>query len=136
VIVVDTNVIAATVLASEWSALAELLLSREAEWAAPVLWRSEFRNILATQIRTGRFELSAALGKSETVENMMAGREFSVDSASVLRLAVASRCTAYDCEFVALARHLGTPLVTLDRQVLAAFPSVAVELGAFARGEA
>jgi len=50
----------------------------------------------------------------------------------VLELAVRSRCTAYDCEFVALAKQLGVPLVTSDRQVLAAFPETAVSPDAFA----
>ena len=34
-------------LPSEHTAAAELLLEREPEWAAPVVWRSEFRNTLA-----------------------------------------------------------------------------------------
>lgn len=32
------------------------------------------------------------------------------------------RCSAYDCEFVWLARDLRLPLVTADRKVLDAFP--------------
>jgi predicted nucleic acid-binding protein len=47
------------------------------------------------------------------------------DSGEVLRLASASGCTAYDCEFVALALALEAPLVTSDRELLAAFPAVA-----------
>ena len=129
-IVVDTNVIAGLFLPSKWSGQAERLLSADPEWAAPLLWRSEFRNILATNIRTGKLELDAALRIAETAEALLAGREFSVDSASVLRLAAESRCTAYDTEFVALAQHLGSRLVTLDTQLLGAFPSVAIDLNA------
>ncbi|MDT8317651.1 MAG: type II toxin-antitoxin system VapC family toxin [bacterium] len=46
-IVVDTNIIAYLYLSGEHSPLSEELLSRESEWAAPLLWRSELRNVLA-----------------------------------------------------------------------------------------
>ena len=62
----------------------------------------------------------------------MAGREYTVVSDHVLRLAVGSGCSAYDCEFVALAEDLGTRLVTVDRAVLGAFPSRAITPAAFA----
>ena len=42
-IVVDTNVIGYLYLSSERSGQAERVLLREAEWAAPILWRSELR---------------------------------------------------------------------------------------------
>jgi predicted nucleic acid-binding protein len=50
----------------------------------------------------------------------------------VLQLAAASRCTAYDCEYVALAYALDVPLVTVDRQILSHFPERAIALDLFA----
>jgi predicted nucleic acid-binding protein len=44
----------------------------------------------------------------------------------VLELTQRSLCSAYDCEYVALAVQLRTKLVTADKQVLQAFPEVAV----------
>ena len=37
-----------------------------------------------------------------------------------------SDCSAYDCEFVALAVKLDTKLVTVDKKLLKAFPDRAV----------
>lgn len=51
-----------------------------------------------------------------------------VVSSDVLRLAARSGCSAYDCEFVALAKELGIALVTVDREVLRESPGVAVRL--------
>jgi predicted nucleic acid-binding protein len=42
-----------------------------------------------------------------------------------------SGCTAYDCEFVHIAKELGVPLVTSDKRVLRAFPRLAVSIAEF-----
>lgn len=61
----------------------------------------------------------------------MQGREFAPDTKDVLRLVEESHCSAYDCEFVALAHSLGVPLVTSDGKVLREFPAVACSPAAF-----
>lgn len=127
-IVVDTNVIAYLYLESEHTAAAEAVLRRDADWAAPPLWRSELRNVLATQVRAGRLDVTDARSVQEAAEQLLAGGEHPVDSADVLELAAASGCSAYDCEYVALARRLAVPLVTGDRRILAAFPELSEEL--------
>ena len=55
-------------------------------------------------------------------------------SHQVLALAAASTCSAYDCEFVALAKDLNVPLITVDKQVLSQFPEVATPLAEFVGG--
>jgi len=129
VIVVDSNVLAYLYLPGEHSAKAEALLERDSGWAAPVLWRSEFRNILAGYLRRKALRFDQVLAIQSEAENLMAGAEFDVASTAVLELARDSGCSAYDCEFVALAVDLGTQLVTMDRALLRAFPSRAVALG-------
>lgn len=134
-IVVDTNLIVYLLIASERSSQAEQALQRDPEWAAPLLWRSEMRNVLAVQMRTGRMSLRHAQAAMARAEELMSGREFTASSEAVLRLAEESGCSAYDCEFVALARDLGAILVTVDRQVLAAFPDTAIALELFIHHE-
>jgi predicted nucleic acid-binding protein len=63
-------------------------------------------------------------------EDLMAGGEHEVDSQSVLELVRDSECSAYDCEYVALAMRLGAKLVTADGKLLKAFPKLAVPLPA------
>ena len=46
-IVVDTNIISYLYISGERSGQVERLLSVDAHWSAPVLWRSEFRSVLA-----------------------------------------------------------------------------------------
>jgi predicted nucleic acid-binding protein len=127
-IVVDTNVIAYLYLPSEHTATAEALLQHDADWAAPVLWRSEFRNILAGYMRRGALTFEQACGLQREAESLLAGAEYEPDSLSVLELVRDSDCSAYDCEFVALAARLNTYLVTMDKKQLRAFPGRAVAL--------
>lgn len=131
-IVVDTNTIAYLYLEGERTAQAEAALVRDPEWAAPLLWRSEFRNVLAAYVKRAHLELADALRLAGAAETHMSGREYQVVSSQVLSLAAGSGCTAYDCEFVALARELDAVLVTSDREVIEAFPSTAVALADFA----
>ncbi len=127
-IVVDTNVVAYLYLPGEFTAKAEALLERDPEWAAPLLWRSEFRNILAGYLRRRTLTLGVAQDLFLEAQGVMAGSEHEVDSRRVLELVRESDCSAYDCEFVALAMTLGVKLVTMDRKVLKAFPGHAMPL--------
>ncbi len=124
-IVVDTNIIAYLYLPNSLSVAAEKLLDREPEWAAPLLWRSELRNVLAAQITRRSMTLDHAFAIQREAEDLLTGNEYEVDSLSVLRLAAGSGCSAYDCEFAALAEALGISLYTADRQLLKAFPRLA-----------
>ena len=122
-IVVDTNVIAYLLLPGDFTQRAEALLKREPDWAAPVLWRSEMRNVLATLLRQGRLTLPQATAVQAEAESLLAGAEYSVASPRVLELSASSDCSAYDCEFVALAEVLDVTLYTLDARLLRAFPA-------------
>ncbi len=57
-----------------------------------------------------------------------------VSDSFVYQLVQQSRCSAYDCEFVALAMNLGTKLVTEDAALLRAFPGICKSLTHAVRG--
>ncbi len=130
-IVVDTNIIAYLYLTSGRSIQAEQALLQDPQWSAPILWRSEFRNVLALYIRKQLVSLKQAQQIIEQATLLMQGREYKVASLEVLELVASSTCSAYDCEFVALAKDLNVPLVTVDKQILRQFPTIAVSLEAF-----
>ena len=129
-IVVDSNILAYLYLPGDRTAAAEALLKQDPEWAAPVLWRSEFRNILAGYMRRKTITFDQACSLQSEAESLLAGAEFEVDSSSVLELVRDSDCSAYDCEFIALAIKLNTKLVTVDKKLLREFPTRAVVLAA------
>lgn len=129
-IVVDTNIITYLYLPTEYSELAERLLAHDADWVAPTLWRSELRNVLALYLRRRLLTFDEAFAIQTEAEALLAEKEYEPDSYDVLRLVQDSDCSAYDCEFVALAKRLGKPLVTMDKKILKAFPETAVSLAA------
>jgi len=131
VIVVDTNVLAYLYFPTEFTEHAEALLQHDPAWVAPRLWRSEFRNILAGYLRRGTISFEVARELQAAAEDLLEGQEFDTDSSEILALVRDSNCSAYDCEFVALARSLEVPLVTMDGKVLEGFPDHTVRLTSF-----
>lgn len=121
-IVVDANVLLYLLIPGKHTADAERWLEHDPDWAVPRLWRSEVRNVLATYLRAGRIEQAEALALFQRAVLIIGLEEYEVETVEVLRLAQASGCSAYDCEYVALAQFLDVPLVTADRKLRLAFP--------------
>ena len=130
-IVVDTNLIAYLLLGGEKTPRARSIFERDSKWAAPLLWRSEFRSVLAMFIRQGKLTSERAIEFMNEAETLMQGEEYQVDSGRVLKLIDSSNCSAYDCEFIALAQHLDVPLITSDKQILNEFPDTAVSIESY-----
>jgi predicted nucleic acid-binding protein len=131
VIIVDTNVITYLAMTSRYTEMAEQLLLQEPEWIVPSLWRNEFRNVLALYMRKSLISFEEALGIQAEMESFMQNGEYDVGSLDVLTLINQSTCSAYDCEFVALARSFNTKLVTMDRKVVKSFSGTAILLTDF-----
>ncbi len=130
-IVVDTNIISYLLLPTPYSDSVDTLYKLDSHWVAPVLWKSEFRNVLALYLRKEIITLEKALQLQEKAESIMIHNEYDISSSQVLTLVDKSSCSAYDCEFVALAHHLNTPLITQDKKLLREFPSTAASVANF-----
>ncbi len=124
-IVVDTNIIAYLYITGDRSQQSEDLLSYDSDWVAPILWRSEFRNVLARYLRKNLLNIDEVLLIIQQAETLLTGHEYDVSSAHIMQLVKSSQCSAYDCEFVALAQYLGVPLITSDKKILREFPEIA-----------
>jgi len=130
-IVVDTNTISYLFLTGEFSDQAERALLKDSKWSAPLLWRSEFRSVLAQYILKNILTLDQALEIMESAVTLMETGEYDVDSKQVLDLVNNSSLSAYDCEYVALAKALGVKLVTADKKVLEQFSGYAISIQEF-----
>jgi predicted nucleic acid-binding protein len=131
VIVVDSNVIAYCWLNGPMTGRAQRVRVKDPEWHVPVLWRSEMRSILAGYLRDGSLSAAQARRVMRQVEEALAGCEHLVSSDAVLEVIEATRLSAYDAEFVALANELSVPLVTEDKAVRKALPETTLSMNGF-----
>lgn len=134
-IVVDANILAYHSLPEPRNAETEKLLPLEPEWAAPLLWRSERRNLLCGYMRRGYFSAEQARAVVTLSDDSLKGGEHVVSDHAALTLVDQSRCTAYDCEFVALGHALDCKLVTEDKALLDAFPHFCFSLKQMLRSD-
>ena len=133
-IVVDTNVLAYTVIPGAHTADALALIERDPAWVAPRLWRYELRNVLATMMRVQRLSLGQAGAAFRGAEQLVADAAVESSLERCLRLAARGGISAWDAEFVLTAEELGLPLVTADKRLARAFPRRAVLLSDVAAG--
>lgn len=130
-IVADTNLIAYLMIEGDFTPQAELVYQLDSNWIAPYLWRSEFRNILALYLRKNYLSMAEAKTIMAQGEALMKNKEFELDSASLLEMIENSTLSAYDCEYVVLAKKLGINLITNDKKILKSFPDLAVSLESY-----
>jgi predicted nucleic acid-binding protein len=90
------------------------------------------RNLLAGFARQKLLDWPAAGEAMQKAETLMRGKEHVVASGAVMSLLAQSRCSAYDCEYAALAKEKGVKLVTNDKQLMREFPKLTVSLMDFA----
>ena len=130
-IVVDTNVIHYCWVRGQNTEVAQAVRRKDPDWHAPILWRSELRNVLTAYLRRrlmSRIQIAEIL---RIADRAFVESEHIVGDDRVLDVVERSALTAYDAEFVALADALSVPLVTADKAVLKSFPNRAVTMKAF-----
>lgn len=125
-IVVDTNIISYLYFPSDETEWVEKLYKQNSIWVVPFLWRSEFRNVGTLYYRKGILTYDAVIDVVLRAEELLWGYEEMVETEEVFPLIQKSGCSAYDCEFVALALRYNTHLVTYDKKIINEFPEVAV----------
>jgi len=133
VIVVDNSVLVSFWLPGAGAELAEAAKAKDGVWAVPILWRAEFGNVLAGYLRRNRLTEAEANAAFLNAQKDIGAQEFTVPADRILRLVLRSQCSAYECEYVALAQDLDVPMVTTSEQVVREFPQTAVSLATFAR---
>jgi predicted nucleic acid-binding protein len=134
--VVDTNVIAYYLLGTEpfatetrdfWQAVDQPL--------APAHWQAELASVVWMAIRAGALPADEGHRRLDFASRLRI-RAQPIGSLwqAALTLSLSSGVSPYDTLFVALAQSHDLPLATFDKQVLKAFPDVALRPKEIATG--
>lgn len=125
-IVADANLIGNLFMHSSDSSIAIQVFEKDPDWYAPFLWQSEVRSIVTSYFRHKMITIDKAIQVMDEAHDLMINHERFVVSNLVLELVGSSKCTSYDCEYVALAKEMNLTLITFDKQIVEAFPRIAM----------
>jgi predicted nucleic acid-binding protein len=131
VIVADANLIAYLLIRGPQTPAAEQAFERDPTWVSPAFWKSEFLNVLAMSVQTGRLDERQARAIWRRALATVVTQE-SPDGPLVLRFAIRRAISAYDAHYVVLARMLKSRVITGDKQLVRRCPDLAVLLNHFA----
>jgi predicted nucleic acid-binding protein len=126
--IVDTNVIAYYLLGTEpFAAEAHRFWQSVDQPVAPAHWQAELANVVWMAIRTGALRPDEGHRRLDFASRLrIRAQPIGALWQVALTLSLESGVSPYDTLFVALAQTQRLPLATFDKQVLKAFPDVAL----------
>lgn len=124
---VDTNLIVDLFLRTPNTELARTIARQDDQWHAPLLWRSEFASVLWQHHHSSGLLFDAAIELHRRACSWMDGTEHVPSFDAVLALSFDTEVTPYDCQFVAVARSIGVPLLSHDRRLRRSFPDGVID---------
>ena len=137
-IVSDNTLLCHFFLRSDLEVVARQVRERDGDWIVPQLWKSEFANAIVKAYWACPDPLEQYYQAWDCACAVMEPCERPVDFHEVVRLGSENHISAYDAQYVYLARKLSIPLVTEDGKLQRKFPAIAVSMGDFlktGRGE-
>lgn len=125
--VIDTNVVAYHLFgAQEFALEAQDFLQRAEDLAAPAVWEAELANVVWMSVRGG------VLAEAEAPTKLSLAARLGIHTVAVRTLwhgallrSIQSGVPVYDTLFVELADREQVPLITFDRKLTLAYPSLA-----------
>jgi predicted nucleic acid-binding protein len=128
--VLDASIALAWAFADEDYARATAALARirTDEALVPSIWWFEIRNTLLVNERRGRLTEADTAAFLRTLSRLTVTIDRQPGEAEVLTLARRHRLSVYDAAYLELAQRDSVPLVTLDRELVAAARSQRLEL--------
>lgn len=132
-IVVDANILIYSLIEGDYTKLVLKLRERDSDWRTAGLCLHEVLNVLATYQRRHVLSLAQCKKLLEHAERFMRVAQCEVRMGAALAVAAKYAITGYDAQYVALAQDLDAPLITEDRKLREAVPSITFSMTEFLR---
>ncbi len=123
-IVVDVNIIVNLFIDGDHSNAAADLFEQDDQWYFPDIWLHETTNVISTYVKYGGLSIKKA---DQILNNAMAyflNTTYSMPMTDVLKCSIKYNISAYDAEYIVLAKINNTQLVTVDKKLNKAIPQL------------
>jgi predicted nucleic acid-binding protein len=131
VIVVDSNVIAYSLIHGDRTLDALRVRELDQDWRVPPVWRHELANVLVTYVREGGLPEKNAVSMYLSAVSSYGSGETELDPGMIMSQAIQHRLSAYDAQYLGLARQLKVLCVTEDAAIRRAAPGKAISMREF-----
>jgi predicted nucleic acid-binding protein len=131
VIIVDTDILAYSLIEGARSEMAHRLRKLDPDWRAPQLWRAEFVSVVNKYLKAKYFSLVDAHEVLAAATRIFDGIVMSVEMSTILSIAMETGASTYDAHFLALAQRTGKPLITGEKRHPGAPHGLAINIDDF-----
>ncbi len=125
---VDTNILLALLVDSDWSQHARALYASDPNWRTESHGLVELSNVLTRYVRVRKLTMARALAALSEAEAVIGKGIYKVAHGDALEIAVKNGVSAYDARFLRAAKLLGMPLITEDVKLRKAAPDLCLSL--------
>lgn len=130
-IVADTNIVVYLLTDCPQRTMATWVREIDSDWCLPFLWRHEWLNVLSNLARQGYIKKSDSALLWHNAIRLFSSGEQSVKMVDALEIAIEHNVSAYDAQYIALAKESAVPCITEDRRLIKTFPHVAISMQSF-----
>ena len=130
-IIVDTDILAYSLIEGDRSEMAQRLRKLDPDWRAPQLWRAEFVSVVNKYLKAKYFSLADAHDVLTAATKIFDGIDMPVEMSTILSIAMVTGASTYDAHFLALAQRTGKPLVTGEKRHPGAPHGLAINIDDF-----
>jgi len=121
-IVADVNIVVNLFLEGNHSEKAGALYENDPNWVLPDIWIHEMTNVLSTYVKHGGLDRSMSMELLNSSLDYFLPATVSLPMDGVLACSLDYNISAYDAEYIYLAREKNIPLITVDKRLIRSIP--------------
>ncbi len=123
-IVVDVNIIVNLFIEGDHTPAAVELYEQDNQWYCPDIWIHELTNVMSTYVKHGGLSQKKVDQILNNAMDYFLDTTISMPISDVLKCSLKYNISAYNAEYIVLAKMNNTPLVTVDKKLNKSIPKL------------